>query len=187
MGSHSQPRPDGAPPMIQHLPPAPPPPQYLPQYYLPPGQPPTYGPPPGYVYPSPAEPTSLTDAWCLVVATAGAAVGVFLPWATVTIFGAQISLAGSSTGDGQLYLGIAAVCALFALLIATGNGNKKLAIITLIGGAVIGFGGLYDQGNINNIADSSAGSIQVGFGLWLTLACGIGMFVLSIVVLRHKP
>lgn len=192
MGSHSQPRPGAVPPLIQHLPPEPPPAQYLPQYYLapewqPPAQPP-YPPqyaPAGYP-PGPAKRTGFTDAWCLVIATAGAAVGVFLPWATVTIFAAQISLMGSSTGDGQLYLGVAAVSGLFALLIATDNGGKKLAIVTLIGGAVIGAGGLYDYGTISNLASQNAASVQPGYGLLLTVGGGIGMFVISIVVLRHK-
>jgi len=172
MGSHRQP------PQWQ-----PPPPEGQPVY--PPTYPP-YGPPPVYVYPPAPIHRSMTDAWCLVAATAGAAVGVFLPWATITLFGAQVSLNGSSSGDGQVYLVAAVVCAVFALLIATGNGNKKLAIITLIGGSLIGLGGLYDQSNISHIANGSAGIVQVGFGLYLTLACGFGMLVLSIVVLCSK-
>ena len=124
-----------------------PPPSSLPPYgAYPPQQPPPPYPPTGYYapYPTAAKPSPV-PGWLLFAASLAAGIGTLLPWANVSIFGSTVSLNGSSTGDGKLYLGAAVVCAIFAALIAAGQLYKLFAIITLLGGALIAFGGSYDR------------------------------------------
>jgi hypothetical protein len=78
------------------------------------------------------------------------------------------------------------VCAIFAALIATGQVGKWGAIIALLGGALTAFGGSYHLSNIANLAGAQTGLVQVGTGLYLTVAAGFALIVMSVTVLTRS-
>jgi hypothetical protein len=158
-------------------------------YYGSPPQGPPFA-PVGYfpVLPVP-KPRSRTGGWLLVAASAAIAIGTLLPWASISIFGATLTVSGTSTGDGQLFFGVAVVSAIFGLLVATdraGTPGKWPAVITLVAGLLVGIGGLYDLTNLSRRIAGSAGVAQIGPGIYISAFAGIAVLVLSIVVLAQR-
>lgn len=108
-----------------------------------------------------------------IVAAVVTLVCAFLPWATVTTFLGSISVSGfqNGEGDGLLTLILAAIGGLCAW-----KGGKAL-IVTVLAGALCAVIGIYDWGNINDIANDpdAFGVAEVGIGLIGTVVGGIAL------------
>jgi len=183
------PPPSGPPPMA-------PPSQYAPpQYPQPPQQAAPYA-PSQYAYyapgtaPSGPAPDAKPQALILLAGAAVAIVGAFLPWATVDIFDETLSKAGTD-GDGVITLVLAGAAAVLGA-IGLGAGRKRWQPITAVVLAALVVGvAVLDMADIKSKFGDDAGvfdiEVNIGIGLWLTLAGGIAAVVGGLMLLSKTP
>lgn len=101
-----------------------------------------------------------------LVSAAVAAIGSFLPWASVGPF-----TVNGTSGDGVITLVLAAIAAVFALRLPKGRGSRSAL---LIGGVLIAAIGMYDMVDISSQSDGLF-SASVGVGIVITTVAGLGM------------
>ena len=106
-----------------------------------------------------------------LVSSAVAAIGSFLPWASVGPF-----TVNGTSGDGVITLVIAAVAAVFAFRLPKGRGAR---MVTLIGALLIAAIGIYDIVNISNQSDEIFAA-SVGIGIVITTIGGLGLLAASL-------
>lgn len=113
-------------------------------------------------------------AWLLVTSGIGAAACSLLPWGQVTTFLGVMAIAGTR-GDGKLTVAAGLFVALVGVLVLWSRASYNLVVLGLVGScavvAITGYNAL-DLGGLSGDAEL-LGVVDVGYGLWLTLAAGI--------------
>lgn len=115
-----------------------------------------------------------------IVGLAGAvaaAIGSFLPWATV----GPITVNGTD-GDGTITLVIAAIAAVFAFRLPNGRGSR---ILPLIGGLLIAAIGIWDTVDISSQSDEFF-KTSIGIGIVITTLGGIALVVAYVVARSER-
>ena len=115
--------------------------------------------------------------------------GSFMPWASVSVFGQRMSVAGTE-GDGiiTLVLSLVAAGALVAAVFASGSFVRHLHWVALGAGALIAIIPLITMSNLGSISRETGGigSASLGFGAVLVLLAGIALAVLSFLFGRRS-
>jgi hypothetical protein len=125
----------------------------------------------------------------LALISAAGIVATFLPWYT-TSSGLSVTGVGGTgeIGDGWVTLG------LFALALISGVvGNikepiEKTKFACAVAGTVNAAIGVLNVTNIYNAYDNISGySVTIGIGLYLLMAMGVGLCVISFISFKKKP
>jgi hypothetical protein len=119
-------------------------------------------------------PLSTVTRFLMLGGVAAAILGCFLPWARIFI----VEVAGTETDDGKLFLGIAAVAALFAVLALTKPRSRPFVITFVVLSALLVLGSLYEIGDLTNsfeeeFGDEASDVASIGGGLLLLLVGAI--------------
>jgi len=112
-----------------------------------------------------------------------AVVGAFGPWATAGLF----SKSGMD-GDGVITLVVAAVLLLVTLANAR-TPRRGVAIGAIVSGVIIAGVGAVDIADINNKVSDNAFTdaiVDIGWGLYLTVAAGIIAVVGGVGLIRER-
>jgi uncharacterized membrane protein len=117
-------------------------------------------------------------AWLLVTGGVGAGIGSILPWGRLSTYLGEFAVAGTR-GDGRFTLAAGLFVAAIGALVLFARASYNLVVLGLVGAcgivAIAGYNAL-------NVAAIHAqpevmGVIDVGYGLWLTLAAGVSAIV----------
>lgn len=148
-----------------------------------PYEPPAPSPQPVPASAAPARLALSPTAILAVVAGVLAAVGAFLPWATVSSGFLSLSKSGVE-GDGVFTAGAGAVAALYGLLRAIQPAlvTTAVRILLLIIAAFIGWVGITDLGSVTRAVAGLDESIlgSIGIGLYVTIFSAILLAVAAI-------
>jgi hypothetical protein len=116
-----------------------------------------------------------------LVAGAGAVtavVGALLPWATVTGI-TDIAISGTEDGrDGVVTLALAVIVGIVVVVMAAAR-SRVAAVAVAVAGVLMGLVAAYDISNVKDVPAAYGDLVQVnvGSGLWLTLAAGLAIVV----------
>jgi hypothetical protein len=166
--------------------------QPYPQQYGGRPQQPGYGP----ATKEPIDSTARMIGWAIAATGVLVAIAAFLTWGTVEGFGQSFDVNGvtgsdipndDEAKDGILTLILAIPVIGFAVVRGIGQLSLTAAIIGTVGGALVTLIAIVDIDDIASLEDqfgpgAAAAGVEasVGIGLWLTLAGGIAMALVSI-------
>lgn len=103
-------------------------------------------------------------------------IGLFGPWASVSLGPLSVSVSGFKSGDGKLVL-IAAIVAVIGLYLK----NRWLALVpSVIAGLIV----LYDIVDIGRV--SSGVDVGTGWGIWINLIGAAVLVYASVMMLREQ-
>lgn len=147
-----------------------------------------------YAPPTPPSRAAAVIRWLIVASAALVAICAFLPWATATVFGTDISVHGTDDGkDGWITLAMAVVAAIVAVISAdtrrSAGVHLAAGIVASIMGALITIVAIADTADLNNRDNDAAGyggHINAGIGLIGTLVLGIVMLGLGIAAIIKR-
>lgn len=150
--------------------------------------------PPDAVLVRPGTPSPI-GAWVLLVAALAAVIGALLPWAELSVpFGRGLSVQVNGTeGDGRITLALGIVVALAAVLAFLRHYLATwAAIIALFASALLITIAIVDIVDVKRAAGDIRlvfVEVEVGSGLWLTLAAGVAGVCGAVVLLarRRRP
>lgn len=145
------------------------------RWYPPELHPSATAPPPPPITPTPA-PAAASAKVLTLIGAAGAILGAFLPWATITVF-VTISKNGID-GDGAITLVLGVVLAIVAVL-------EKSPVLQVLAAGLITAVALFDTVDVRASREDGFGA-SVGIGLWMTLAAGVVALVGSIQQVRRR-
>jgi hypothetical protein len=117
-------------------------------------------------------------AWLLVAGGVGASIGSILPWGRLSTYLGEFAVAGTR-GDGRFTLAAGLFVAVVGALVLLARASYNLVVLGLVGACgIVAIAGY----NAMNVAAISAqpevtGVIDVGYGLWLTVAAGVSAIV----------
>jgi hypothetical protein len=100
-------------------------------------------------------------------------IGSVTTWAVA----GEFSKTGLDNADGVITLPLAIIAAVFALIRMVGKLPTTAAIVGLVVGLLLTLIGFVD---VADVRDRSDLGVDVGYGLWMVLAGGIAMVVVSI-------
>jgi hypothetical protein len=152
---------------------------------------------PGYAPPAAKEPIDSTArmlGWIIAGTGLLVAIAAFLTWGTVEAFGESFDINGvtgsdvpgdNEARDGIITLILALPVIGFAVVRALGQLSLTAAIIGTVAGALLVLIAIVDIADISSTGDDLPGGgagieASIGIGLWLTLAGGIAMALVSI-------
>lgn len=114
------------------------------------------------------------------------AVAAFLPWVSgaISVNGLGSSDASTKATDGVLTLIMAVVAGIFGVVSTLTTKRSPLhltaGIIALVLGLLVVVIAFIDIADVQDTADKLGAAFEVGIGLWLTLAGGIGLAVAGV-------
>jgi hypothetical protein len=135
---------------------------------------------------APANDRYATAAWLLVAGGVGASIGSILPWGRLTTYLGEIAVAGTR-GDGRFTLVAGLFVAATGALVLLARASYNLVVLGLVGACgIVAIAGY----NVLNIASIHAqpevmGVVDVGYGVWLTIAAGISAIVGGAFLVHH--
>ncbi|WP_018180371.1 DUF3824 domain-containing protein [Jongsikchunia kroppenstedtii] len=163
-----------------------------------------YGPPPGsylagspyqpYAPPTPPSQAVAVIRWLIAATSVLVVICAFLPWATATVLGAEVSVHGTDDGkDGWITLAMAVIAGIVAVISAdtrrSAGVHLAAGIVGTIMGLLITIVGLADLGDLSNRNDEISGyggHIDAGSGLIGTIVLGIVMVGLGITAIIKR-
>ncbi|MGC5628663.1 hypothetical protein ACPYO6_10515 [Georgenia sp. Z1344] len=148
-----------------------------------------YGSPQGFGAPVGRRVPLPVGGWILVIGSVIAAIGCFLPWLEVSVFGQSDSINGMEDGnDGLLILPMAVLAAVGGVLIGIRKGAAWMAIVGLVLALAVAGIGLYDLVDVNDEIEAQGAQefIDIGFGLYAVVAGGVVGLVGGIIALVKK-
>jgi hypothetical protein len=170
----------------------------------PPSGPPPMAPPPQYAAPyapsqyasaapatAPAGPAPDAKPQALVLLAGAAAViiGAFLPWASIQLLGESVDKPGTD-GDGVITLVFAAAAAVLGAIALGASRRRWQPITAVVLAALVIAVAVLDMADIKSRFSDASGfdvEVDIGIGLWLTLAGGIAALVGGFLVLAKTP
>lgn len=177
--------------------PANPYPPYAGGPYGSPAPPYPYGASPYQPYPQPTPPPSRAAAvirWLITASAVLVGICAFLPWATASVLGAEISVHGTDDGkDGWITLTMAVIAGIIAVISAdtrrSGGVHLAAGIVATVMGALITIVAIADTADLNdrsNDITGYGGHIDTGIGLIGTMVFGIAMLGLGIAAIVKR-
>jgi hypothetical protein len=109
--------------------------------------------------------------WLYVTACGLMIVGAFGPWATA--LGGLVKRSGVDGGDGWILVIGAAVA---VALLVTGATKRKMIAAAVVG-ALCSVVAIYDLTDAKKIVDDAEGLVDVGWGLYLSVAASVAVAV----------
>lgn len=116
-----------------------------------------------------AAPARHPAGWIALAASVASIFSTLMPWATLRIFGAGVSVDGIDTDDGKIALALAALAVVASGL--TLAGRRRWSIGTLAVGVATVALAIYEIADIG----SGGSALSVGSGLYVMVAAGIAL------------